>query len=56
MLIFADKISRYVVPASHEDLFRRVLTELMPRQCKNKKIWLASDSAMVCVFKLQNNQ
>jgi len=42
----ADKIW-YSVAAANVNLFRDVLTELMPMQCKKKRIWLASDSAMV---------
>ena len=38
---------RYSVAGENEAIFRSTLTELMPMQCKKKKIWLASDSAMV---------
>ncbi|CAG7834068.1 unnamed protein product [Allacma fusca] len=37
----------YVIPASEEEKFRGVVKKLLPLQCKNKKLWLASDSAMV---------
>ncbi|ODM89757.1 Protein Jumonji [Orchesella cincta] len=37
----------YSVASIHGQLFRKALTKLMPLQCKNKKLWLPSDSAMV---------
>jgi len=36
------------VAEKDEKAFRKALMEMMPLQCKNKKIWLPSDSVMVC--------
>lgn len=33
--------------AAHEQTLRKALMKLMPLQCKNKQLWLPSDSAMV---------
>ncbi|XP_071443739.1 uncharacterized protein Jarid2 [Hetaerina americana] len=37
----------YGIPHSQSDAFRTALTKLVPRYCKNKTIWLPSDTAMI---------
>ncbi|XP_034941737.1 protein Jumonji [Chelonus insularis] len=37
----------YGIPDEHNDNFREALSKMVPRFCKNKKIWLPSDTAMV---------
>ncbi|KAF7987658.1 hypothetical protein HCN44_003521 [Aphidius gifuensis] len=37
----------YGIPNEHNDNFRIALSKMVPRYCKNKKIWLPSDTAMV---------
>lgn len=38
---------RYGIPDEYSSVFRSALTKLIPRYCKNKTIWLPSDTAMV---------
>jgi hypothetical protein len=38
---------RYGIPDEYSSVFRSALTKLVPRYCKNKTIWLPSDTAMV---------
>ncbi|KAG8039876.1 hypothetical protein G9C98_000605 [Cotesia typhae] len=37
----------YGIPDEHSDNFREALSKMVPRFCKNKTIWLPSDTAMV---------
>ncbi|XP_069701736.1 uncharacterized protein Jarid2 [Periplaneta americana] len=37
----------YGIPDQYSSVFRAALTKLVPRYCKNKTIWLPSDTAMV---------
>ncbi|XP_021932109.1 uncharacterized protein LOC110835814 isoform X2 [Zootermopsis nevadensis] len=37
----------YGIPDEYSSVFRSALTKLVPRYCKNKTIWLPSDTAMV---------
>ncbi|XP_033221882.1 protein Jumonji [Belonocnema kinseyi] len=37
----------YGIPDEHSNNFRNALSKMVPRYCKNKKIWLPSDTAMV---------
>lgn len=37
----------YGIPNEHNDNFREALSKMAPRFCKNKTIWLPSDTAMV---------
>ncbi|XP_046410531.1 protein Jumonji [Neodiprion fabricii] len=37
----------YGIPDEHSDNFRDALAKMVPRYCKNKTIWLPSDTAMV---------
>ncbi|XP_011310523.1 protein Jumonji [Fopius arisanus] len=37
----------YGIPNEFNDNFREALSKMVPRFCKNKKIWLPSDTAMV---------
>lgn len=37
----------YGIPNELNATFREALTKMFPRYCKNKKIWLPSDTAMV---------
>lgn len=38
---------RYGIPDEYSSVFRSALTKLVPRYCRNKTIWLPSDTAMV---------
>ncbi|XP_076170572.1 jumonji, AT rich interactive domain 2 [Ptiloglossa arizonensis] len=37
----------YGIPDEHNNNFREALSKMVPRYCKNKTIWLPSDTAMV---------
>ncbi|XP_020293960.1 uncharacterized protein LOC109859802 isoform X2 [Pseudomyrmex gracilis] len=37
----------YGIPDKHNNSFREALTKMVPQYCKNKTIWLSSDTAMV---------
>ncbi|KAK2576223.1 hypothetical protein KPH14_005592 [Odynerus spinipes] len=37
----------YGIPDEHNNNFREALTKMVPQYCKNKTIWLPSDTAMV---------
>ena len=37
----------YGIPDEHNNNFRNALSKMVPRYCKNKTIWLPSDTAMV---------
>ncbi|XP_034176929.2 jumonji, AT rich interactive domain 2 [Osmia lignaria lignaria] len=37
----------YGIPDEHNNHFREALSKMVPRYCKNKTIWLPSDTAMV---------
>ncbi|XP_076247769.1 jumonji, AT rich interactive domain 2 [Calliopsis andreniformis] len=37
----------YGIPDEHNNKFREALSKMVPRYCKNKTIWLPSDTAMV---------
>ncbi|XP_024882813.1 protein Jumonji isoform X1 [Temnothorax curvispinosus] len=37
----------YGIPDEHNNNFRKALSKMVPRYCKNKTIWLPSDTAMV---------
>jgi len=45
--IFLLIYCRYGIPDEYSSVFRSALTKLVPRYCKNKTIWLPSDTAMV---------
>lgn len=37
----------YGIPDEHNNNFQKALSKMVPRYCKNKTIWLPSDTAMV---------
>lgn len=37
----------YGIPDEHNNNFKEALTKMLPQYCKNKTIWLPSDTAMV---------
>ena len=45
--IFLLIYCRYGIPDEYSSVFRSALTKLVPKYCKNKTIWLPSDTAMV---------
>lgn len=45
----------YGIPDEHNNNFREALSKMVPRYCKNKTIWLPSDTAMVPPELLVNN-
>ncbi|RLU17613.1 hypothetical protein DMN91_009849 [Ooceraea biroi] len=45
----------YGIPDEHNNNFRQALSKMVPRYCKNKTIWLPSDTAMVPPELLVNN-
>ncbi|KAJ8687429.1 hypothetical protein QAD02_023223 [Eretmocerus hayati] len=45
----------YGIPDEQSGTFREALTKMFPRHCKNKKIWLPSDTAMVPPTMLVSN-
>ncbi|KYN32272.1 Protein Jumonji [Trachymyrmex septentrionalis] len=45
----------YGIPDEHNNNFRKALSKMVPQYCKNKTIWLPSDTAMVPPELLVNN-
>lgn len=40
-------VRRYGIPDEHSEQFREAMLVLAPRFCRDKKIWLSSDTVMI---------